>query len=76
MWQNGKHITSLWASNDDHNAWFFAAGLGWRKLSSATQNVFLQQLAVVSAAYQKNSSVNFFEVGVAGNIEIQQIYSF
>ena len=47
MWQTNRHIIALWASNDDHNAWFYADGLGWRKLSSATQNVFLQQLAVV-----------------------------
>jgi hypothetical protein len=58
------------------HAWFYAAGLGWRKLSSATQNVFLQQLAVVNSAYIGNKNVNFFEVGIAGNIEIQQIYSF
>ena len=76
MWQNGKNITALWASNDNRNAWFYAAGLGWRKLSAASDTVFLQQLAVVCQAYGGNRSVNFFEVGIAGNIEIQQIYSF
>jgi hypothetical protein len=76
MWQNGRTISALWASNDDHNAWFYAVGLGWRKLSSATGLVFLQQLGVVTAAYMNGHRVNFFEVGIAGNIEIQQIYAF
>jgi len=76
MWQTGKNITALWASNDNENAWFWVPGLGWRKLSSATPYVFLQQLAVVCAAYDGNKTVNFFEVGIANNIEIQQIYSF
>jgi hypothetical protein len=71
MWQNSKKITGLWTNNQDQNAWVWVDGLGWRKISLIN---YLGMLAVCLAAYNKNSFVNFNEVGVGGDIYIAEIY--
>jgi hypothetical protein len=76
MWQNGKNITGLWTINQNRNAWVYVNGLGWRKLAHDDDSVFTAMLAVCTSAYEQNRSVNFREVGVGGNIEIHEIYSW
>ena len=76
MWQNGKKITAMWTINQDGNAWVWVDGLGWRKLAHGSDSQFNSMLAVCGQAYQGNRFVNFREVGVGGNIEIWEIYSF
>jgi hypothetical protein len=76
MWTNVTKITRLWAGHDDRDAWFYADGLGWRKLPNTSDTVFLQQLAVVCQAYGNNRDVSFDEVDQGGNIEILAVFAF
>ncbi|HEX6716125.1 MAG TPA: hypothetical protein VF088_03400 [Pyrinomonadaceae bacterium] len=74
MWQNGKRIIGLWTNNQAVNAWVYVAGLGWRKLTNPDDDVTGAMLALCVHAKEANRPVNFFEVGVGGNIEIRELY--
>jgi hypothetical protein len=76
MWQNGKKILGLWTINENRNAWVWVDTLGWRKLAHDDDSIFTSMLAVCTTAYHANRPVNFREVGVGGNIEIWEIYSW
>ena len=74
MWQNNRRITGIWVHNANVNAWVFVSGLGWRKLTNPDDDVTNAMLIACAHAKADNRPVNFFEVGVGGNIEIREIY--
>jgi len=56
VWQSGKRITSQWTINQDRNSWIGVAGIGWQKLSRASDSgcVSLTMLAgnaLITKAY-------------------------
>jgi C1A family cysteine protease len=70
-WENGVHVTGLWAIDQDLNAWaYLDGGIGWRKISSDNTNIFFNMLTQLAAAKSSGRPVNIYEEqGV-----IKQIY--
>jgi hypothetical protein len=73
-WQSNRKITGLWTNNQNVNAWVWVDGLGWRKLTNPDDDVTEAMLTMAAHAKGHDRFVNFFEVGVGGNIEIQEMY--
>jgi hypothetical protein len=59
-WQDGKSIVNQWTINQDRNSWIGVAGIGWQKLSTASDSgvVALTMLAS-NALITKSSAVNY-----------------
>ncbi len=69
-WQTAKRVNGLWTIDQTRNAWAHFDGLGWRKISPDTDNIFFDMLVQLTMAKAANRPVNFFEEqGV-----IKQIY--
>ncbi len=61
VWQNGKRISALWTIAEDRNAWVGVTGIGWRKLSNASETA-TTALAMLSAhARDRDRQVNYRE---------------
>jgi C1A family cysteine protease len=69
-WLNNQQVQGLWAINQDRNAYAYFANLGWRKISSDNDNIFLDMLAQLIAAKAAARPVNFYQE----NNVIKQIY--
>jgi C1A family cysteine protease len=69
-WQMSKRIIGLWANDVELNAYVFADGLGWKRVSPASQTIFLNLLTILATAKTANRLVNFYEE----NGEIKQAY--
>jgi hypothetical protein len=70
-WEANRIVQGLWAIDQDLNAWaYFDGGVGWRKLSPDTGNIFFDMLSHLAAAKAAGRPVNFYqEQGV-----IKQVY--
>lgn len=71
-WQSNKRVIGLWANNQDRNAFAYFDGLGWRKVSSENDNIFVNMLTQLAAAKASGRAVNFYEE----NSVIKQIYVY
>ncbi len=71
-WLKKKQITGLWMINQERNAAAYVDGLGWRKIASESDSVFLGMLALLSAAKERKFPVN---LRLENNV-IQEIYVF
>lgn len=71
-WLEKKQITGLWMINQERNAAAYVGGLGWRKIASESDSVFLGMLTLLSAAKEKKFPVNLR----LENDVIQEIYVF
>ena len=71
-WLEKKQITGLWMINQERNAAAYVDGLGWRKIASESDSVFLGMLALLSAAKERKFPVN---LRLENNV-IQEIYVF
>lgn len=71
-WLEKKQITGLWMINQERNAAAYVDGLGWRKIASESDSVFLGMLTLLSAAKEKKFPVNLR----LENDVIQEIYVF
>jgi len=61
-WENGRKVLGLWAIDQDYNAWaYFDSGVGWRKISAASDNIFYDMLSQLAAAKAAGRPVNFYE---------------
>lgn len=70
VWINDKRISSLWAINEDRNAWVHVVGIGWKKIIAANDNTFTLMLSQLIAAKAANRPVNLLLNGG----QITQIY--
>jgi C1A family cysteine protease len=69
-WLNNTKVIGLWAIDQDHNAWAYLDGIGWRKVSPDNDNIFFDLLRLLAAAKEGNRPVNVYQdSGV-----IKQIY--
>lgn len=58
-WSEAATISALWSINQDKNAWFFDAVLGWKKLSTASDSGNAALTILSSHAKQKGSTVYY-----------------
>jgi C1A family cysteine protease len=64
LWENNKKILGLWANDQNRNAWVYVdQGVGWRKISTDNDNIFLDILVQLIAAKAGNRPVNFRQEG-------------
>lgn len=57
-WQKNKRIVALWANDGARNAYAYVEGLGWRRISPASDAAFLTLLLEVAAAKAAGRPVN------------------
>jgi len=60
-WNNSAHINALWSINQDKNSWVGIAGIGWKKLSTASESGIVALTMLASTAKEKNSLVYYRE---------------
>ena len=60
-WQVDRRISALWTNPSPRNAWLHVVGLGWRKVSPATDSSVIAMTAIGSLARQTNARVDFVE---------------
>jgi hypothetical protein len=58
-WQNGKNITNQWTINQDRNSWIGVTGIGWQKLSTASDSGCVALTMLGSSAIITKASVNY-----------------
>ncbi len=69
-WHSRRQVNGLWASSHKRNAWAHFQGLGWKKISDKSDDIFFDMLAQLIAAKSASRPVSFYEEkGV-----IKQIY--
>jgi hypothetical protein len=59
VWQNAKSITNQWTINQDRNSWIGVSGIGWQKLSTASDSGCAALTALASSAIITKASVNY-----------------
>ena len=58
-WQSQKHIVNQWTINQDRNSWIGVAGIGWQKLSTASDSGCVSLTALASSAIITKALVNY-----------------
>ena len=58
-WQTGKRFVNQWTINQDRNSWIGVAGIGWQKLSTASDSGCVALTALASNALISKASVNY-----------------
>jgi C1A family cysteine protease len=71
-WQSNRRVLGLWTIDEDRNGWAYFEGLGWRKISPDSDNIFFDMLAQLVAAKASGALVTFYEEQSV----IKQIYVF
>jgi hypothetical protein len=56
-WNNDKRVTALWSINQNRNSWIYINGVGWKRLSAASDSANLA--LTVLAAHAKQSRTNY-----------------
>jgi hypothetical protein len=59
VWNNNQTVNALWSINQDRNSWFGAAGVGWQKLSTASDTGVIALTALAAHAYQTQHIINY-----------------
>jgi hypothetical protein len=59
VWSPAATINALWCINQDKNAWFGDAALGWKKLSTASESGLVALNMLSCHAKQKGSTVYY-----------------
>jgi Papain family cysteine protease len=61
VWQRNRLVTALWCNGQPRNAWIYADGLGWRRITPDSDVTFLNLLYQSAGAKAARRRVNFFE---------------
>lgn len=56
-WHNDKRVTALWSINQSRNSWVYINGVGWKRLSTASDSANLA--LTLLAAHAKQSQTNY-----------------
>jgi hypothetical protein len=59
VWNNGQTVNALWSINQDRNAWMSVAGVGWAKLSNASETGIMSLNVLASHAKQLQTQINY-----------------
>ena len=57
VWNNDKRVTALWTINQNRNSWVYINGVGWKRLSAASDSANLA--LTLLAAHAKQSQTNY-----------------
>jgi len=58
-WQSGKNIVNQWTINQDRNSWIGVSGIGWQKLSTASDSGCVSLTMLASNALISKASVSY-----------------
>jgi hypothetical protein len=58
-WNNNKRITALWTINQNRNSWMHVDGVGWKRLSTASESGIVALTRLAAHARERNSVVNY-----------------
>ncbi len=58
-WQSAKQIVNQWTINQDRNSWIGVSGIGWQKLSTASDSGCVALTMLGSNAIITKASVNY-----------------
>jgi hypothetical protein len=61
VWQSNKRIDMLWSINQNRNSWVGVQGVGWKKLSNASDSAIVALTALSGHARQLQSPVYYRE---------------
>jgi hypothetical protein len=67
-WTNGRTILDLWSYEDSSGVWVHVDGLGWKRLSPASQSGHTHMTLLAGAATHNNLPVDF-HVDADGQID-------
>jgi hypothetical protein len=59
VWQSQKSITSQWTIDQDRNSWIGVSGIGWQKLSTASDSGCAALTALASSAIITKAQVSY-----------------
>lgn len=59
VWQSGKTVTNQWTINQDKNSWIGVAGIGWQKLSTASDSGCVALTMLAGNAIITKGSVSY-----------------
>jgi hypothetical protein len=59
VWQSQKSITNQWTINQDRNSWIGVSGIGWQKLSTASDSGCAALTALAASAIITKASVSY-----------------
>jgi hypothetical protein len=59
VWQSQKSIVNQWTINQDRNSWIGVSGIGWQKLSTASDSGCAALTALASSAIITKASVSY-----------------
>ncbi|HEV2618837.1 MAG TPA: hypothetical protein VGU23_02750 [Acidobacteriaceae bacterium] len=59
VWQSQKSIVNQWTINQDRNSWIGVSGIGWQKLSTASDSGCAALTALAGNAIVTKASVNY-----------------
>jgi hypothetical protein len=58
-WHSQKNVVNQWTINQDRNSWMGVAGIGWLKLSNASDSGCVALTMLAASALDTKASVNF-----------------
>jgi hypothetical protein len=58
-WHSQKNIVDQWTINQDRNSWIGVAGIGWQKLSTASDSGCVALTMIAANALITKASVNY-----------------
>jgi C1A family cysteine protease len=69
-WLNNTRVIGLWTIDQDRNAWAYLSGVGWRKIATDNDNIFIDLLRLLAAAKEGGRPINVYQ----DNAVLKQIY--
>jgi len=60
-WITSKTFNALWSINQNRNSWVGITGVGWKRLSTASDSGVIALSLLSAHAREKNSPVNYRE---------------
>jgi hypothetical protein len=60
-WVNSQKVTMLWGVAQNRNSWMAIAGVGWKRLSNATDSGVMALTILAAHARQSQTTVNYRE---------------
>jgi hypothetical protein len=61
VWQSNKRLNMLWSINQNRNSWIGVQGIGWKKLSNASDSSIVAMTAFAAHARDAQAPVYYRE---------------
>lgn len=60
-WVSGKTVNALWSMNQNRNTWVSIAGIGWKRLGTASDSGIMALTMLMAHAKQNQVTINYRE---------------